>query len=141
MEYHFRYYKDERGGYWAKCVEVEGCQTQGDTISELEKNMNEVLNLCLAEPPDSKFIIPYPKKSVRGKNIIKVKVDPRVAFAMILRQYRIERGYSQRQAAEKLGKELFSYQKLESVKSANPTLKTLTLLQNSFPDLKLEMVF
>jgi len=141
MEYHFKYHKDKRGGYWTECIELEGCYTQGDSKTELENNMKEALNLHLAEPADSKLFFPFPSKSVKGKNIIKVPVEPKIAFAMLLRQYRIKKGYSQRKAAEKLGKELYSYQKLESVKSANPTLKTLGHLKTAFPDLNLKLVF
>jgi antitoxin HicB len=44
MKYHFKIYKKD-GGYWAQCIELEGCITQADTLKELYKNMQEALNL------------------------------------------------------------------------------------------------
>jgi len=37
MKYHFKYSADERGGYTAYCIELEGCRTEADTLSELKK--------------------------------------------------------------------------------------------------------
>ena len=33
MEYHFKIHK-EKNGYWAECIELSGCNTQGDTLEE-----------------------------------------------------------------------------------------------------------
>lgn len=38
--------KDEHG-YYAYCPELEGCQTQGDTIDEVMSNMKEASGLYL----------------------------------------------------------------------------------------------
>ncbi|MBI2412493.1 MAG: type II toxin-antitoxin system HicB family antitoxin [Deltaproteobacteria bacterium] len=38
--------KDEHG-YYAYCPELEGCQTQGDTIDEVMANMKEASGLYL----------------------------------------------------------------------------------------------
>lgn len=38
--------KDEHG-YYAYCPELEGCQTQGDTLEEVLANMKEALELYL----------------------------------------------------------------------------------------------
>ena len=56
MKYHFRL-KKEKKGYTAFCIELKGCQTQGDTKSELEKNMREALDLYLDEPANSKEML------------------------------------------------------------------------------------
>jgi len=42
MYYHFKIHK-EPDGYWAECIELEGCVTQGDSLDELQKNMEEAL--------------------------------------------------------------------------------------------------
>ncbi|MCX6125663.1 MAG: type II toxin-antitoxin system HicB family antitoxin [Proteobacteria bacterium] len=39
---------------WAKCVELDGCFTQGKTLDELKENMHGGLNLHLDEPANSK---------------------------------------------------------------------------------------
>ena len=38
----------ETDGYWATCLELYGCNTQGDTVEEIVENMrNEAIPLCL----------------------------------------------------------------------------------------------
>jgi predicted RNase H-like HicB family nuclease len=37
----------EEGGFWAEVEEIPGCITQGETIEELEANLQEVIELCL----------------------------------------------------------------------------------------------
>ena len=37
MYYHFQVNQEENG-YWANCIELKGCVTEGDTLLELEKN-------------------------------------------------------------------------------------------------------
>ena len=63
MDYHFKIKKDERGGYTAFCVELEGCHTEGNTMEEVNKNMQEVLDLYLDEPEDSKVIFLSQRKT------------------------------------------------------------------------------
>ena len=58
MNYHFKIYK-EKTGYWAECLELPGCKTQGDTIEELKLNAHEALSLYLDEPDNSKIIIQF----------------------------------------------------------------------------------
>jgi len=139
MEYHFKIHKEKKQ-YWAECVEIPYCHTIGKDLEELNKNMTEVINLVLDEPENSKVILPLPKK-VRAKNIIAVKPDIQIAFAMILRQFRLTQGLSQRQMAQKLGRVLSQYQKLEKSKTANPNLKTIKNLKSKFPELNLADIF
>lgn len=46
--------KDETG-YWAECLELPGCFTEGETISEIKEMMKEAITLYL-ENTDSKSI-------------------------------------------------------------------------------------
>ena len=39
--------KDEYG-YYAYCPQLEGCQTQGDTIEEIQTNITEAIELYLS---------------------------------------------------------------------------------------------
>lgn len=133
MKYHFKVYKEKKG-YWAKCVELEGCLTQGETKKELSVNMHEALNLYLDEPENSKVIFPLPKERLKDKDLIEVSVDPKIAFAMTLRQERVKNHLTQTQVAKKLGfKNPYSYQRLENSKTANPSLLTLVSLKSIFP--------
>jgi antitoxin HicB len=137
MVYHFRVHKD-RDGLWTECLELPGCSTQADSIRELQDNAREALNLYLEEPEDSQLTFPLPAAH-RGKDIIEVPVDPGVAFSVVLRNYRINNKYTQRQVAQKLGmKNLYSYQRLE--RRSNPNLATLQKIKEVFPDLSVDYV-
>ena len=39
--------EDGAAGYWAKCISLPGCFTDGDTINEIQTNMHEAVNLTL----------------------------------------------------------------------------------------------
>ncbi len=141
MKYNFKIHK-EKNGYWAECIEMPGCVTEGDDLNELKKNMKEVLNLYLEEPDNSKVIFSLPKKKVNKKDVISVSVKPNISFSMLLRMYRLEHKITQRQAANKLGmKNIYSYQKLEKAKTSNPTLKTLSKIKEVFSDFNYNLIF
>lgn len=91
MEYHFKIHKEAQG-FWAQCIELNGCVTQANTKEQLLKNTSEALNLFLNESNDSKYIFPLPKKNLTGKDIIRVSLDPKIAFAQLLRMARHKRG-------------------------------------------------
>ena len=138
MFYHFKIHKEKKG-FWAECIELKGAVTQGKTIEELEKMMKEALNLYLDEPSDSRLPVPLPKKNVKGNNIVKVPVDPSIAFAIMLRHLRMKNKLTQRQIASRLGmKDIFSYQRLE--KSSNPRLSTLAKIKREFPDFNVDEI-
>ena len=37
----------EEGGYWAEVPAIPGCATQGETVEELMKNVQEAIEGCL----------------------------------------------------------------------------------------------
>ncbi|MBX3723923.1 MAG: type II toxin-antitoxin system HicB family antitoxin [Turneriella sp.] len=141
MHYHFKVKKDGKI-YWATCVELAGCATQAESLSELRTNMEEALNLYLDEGPESKHVFAMPADKFNGKNIVRVPVAPNIAFALLLRQTRIKHKFTQKQLAERLGmKNIYSYQRLESPKTSNPALSTISKLKKAMPDLHLENIF
>lgn len=140
MFYHFRIHKNSTP-YWAECVELSGCMTQAETMDELYKNMEEALNLYLNEPNNSPILFPLPKEEVKEKNIVKIPVDPKIAFSLLLRQNRLKKNLSQEKAANILGlKSLNSYQKLESSKNVNLSLNTIIKLKKVFRDFSVDKV-
>ncbi|MCC6275206.1 MAG: type II toxin-antitoxin system HicB family antitoxin [Leptospiraceae bacterium] len=140
MEYHFKVHKEKKG-YWAECIELSGCITQADTKEQLIKNCAEALNVFLNESTDSKHIFHLPKKNVQDKELLKVAVDPKIAFAQLLRMARHKRGLSQKQATTMIGlKNIYSYQRLESSKGANPALITISKIKRVFPEFPLDLV-
>jgi predicted RNase H-like HicB family nuclease len=139
MIYHFTVHKEEKG-FWADCVELPGCSSQGETIDELTKACEESLNLYLEEPKDSKMIFPLPNDSLNNdESLMKVEVDPEIALAVLLRHFRINAKYTQKQMAEKLGmKNIYSYQRLE--KRSNTTISIIKKIHTIFPEIRLEKI-
>lgn len=140
MTYHFRVHKDKEG-YWAECIELEGCHTQADSRDELARACEEALNLYLEEPVDSSMAFPMPNEKVgKREEIIAARVEPELALAILLRRYRKDKRLTQKQVSEMLGmKNLYSYQRLE--KKSNPTLKVMKNIHAVFPDMKIERIF
>lgn len=137
MKYHFKIHKSKKG-YWAECLELEGCVTQADSMIELRANMKEALNLWLDEPDQHDFMPPFPQKRALSKNVVAVDVDPRIALAITLRHLRQSKHLTQKQVAEAMGmRNLYTYQRLESSRTANPELITLARLKVVFPELNL----
>jgi predicted RNase H-like HicB family nuclease len=139
MKYHFKLYREDPL-YWAECLELGGCLTQGTSLAEVQANAEEALNLYLDEPEDSKVQFPLPNKAYENKkNAFTAEVNPQIAFAMLLRQTRLSQGMTQKMAAKKLGIDsLYSYQRLEH--RANPTLKTIMRVKHAFPEFPVENV-
>ncbi len=142
MFYHFKIHKEKKG-YWAECLEIPGCSTQGDTLDELRKNASEALNLTLDEPVDSKIIYPLPLEVNKTKrSVMEVRVDPSIAFAFLMRRVRLQKGLTQQQMKTLLEfKTLFSYQKLEKSRYANPTLKSLDSIKSHLPEFPIQLLF
>ena len=139
MRYHFKIHK-EGTGFWAECLEIPGCVTQGDSKEELRENMEDAINTILQEPPESKYLYPLPDKKIKkGRNIVEVPVDPGIAFGFSLRYNRIKIGKTQEQIAEELGMDkVYSYQRLE--KKCNPTLSLIEKLLRVYPKLSVDRV-
>lgn len=137
MTYHFRVHSGAPP--WAECIELEGCMTQGRNRAELEKNMQEALNLYLEEPESSKVVFPPPARTRTNRNVVGVEVDPGVAFAVQLRQFRLRNHLTQKEAARRLGlQSIYSYQRLE--RRANPSLRMIKKVTTLFPELSLDLV-
>ncbi len=138
MKYHFKVHK-EKNGFWAECLELKGCFTQGGSMEELNQMMREALNLYIAEPEHSTRLANLPDDSIRkSKHIVEVSVDSEIAFSFLMRYYRIQHGMTQYQVAKKLGFDnINSYQRLER-KKCNPSLKMLSKIKEIFPEFSLD---
>jgi DNA-binding XRE family transcriptional regulator len=110
-------------------------------MAEICKACTEALDVYLYEPEGQERGLPLPDEALDGKkNIIKIQADPKKAFAILLRNYRLNSRLTQKQAAEMLGmKNLYSYQRLE--KASNPTLTIINKVHAAFPGIKLEYLF
>lgn len=65
---------EETGGFFAKIDELRGCMTQGDTIDETMKNIEEAKHLWLETALKKKIEIPLPesKKEYSGRFLIRI---------------------------------------------------------------------
>jgi antitoxin HicB len=139
MKYHFKVHKEGKS-YWAECLELKGCMTQGYSLAELGMNMREALDLYLSEPEDSKSVFPEPnKKFAKKADVVAVPVSPNVAAAVRIRMMRLAHHWTQSEVKDKMGmKGLYSYQRLESPEDANPTLETLARIKKIFPEFSVD---
>jgi predicted RNase H-like HicB family nuclease len=89
MKYHFKVHKEGKG-FWAECLELKGCITEGDSIEELNTNMQDALNLYVSEPEDSKDFAAFPDESIKkAKNIVEVPLEPLIASSFLARYQRM----------------------------------------------------
>lgn len=51
--------RDEDGFYVVECPALEGCYTQGETLDEALRNMQEVVALCLEEEKNRQLFEEY----------------------------------------------------------------------------------
>lgn len=73
MNYHFKLHKEENG-FWAECIEIPSCRTQGDSLSDLKSNASEALSLHLSVLKDSKIEIPGPIHLEAQPDIILISI-------------------------------------------------------------------
>ena len=141
MKYHFKVHKEKKG-FWAEGVELPFANTQANTLEALRANMREVLEMFLDDHKSNNgLVIPLPRKNIKGRGIVEVSPDPKIALAFLIRRERQEAKISQSEAARRLGiKHVSQYQRLESGKSANAELGTLAKLKAVFPSLSLDTV-
>lgn len=139
MNYHFKIHK-EGSGFWAQCIELPGCITQADTREELNHNMQEALNLFVEEEPNSKDLAELPDSSIKpSRSIVEVPLNSQVAFAFLLRYWRIKSGLTQKEAARKIGFDtIYSYQRLET-KRCNPSLRTMAMVKRVYPKFSIDL--
>lgn len=141
MKYHFKVHQEKKS-YWAECIELKGCLSQGDTKEELMQNLKEALELYLSEPDSSSIIFPEPMKLKKQKSIVEIHIDPSIAFAIQLKQIRLKRRLTQKAMMDILKiKHLSNYQRLENPNKANPELRTLVELKSYLPELSIEAIF
>ena len=138
MKYHFKIHKEGKG-FWAQCIELTGCITEADSMDGLQQNMQKALNLYIEEPEDSKDLANFPDESLQvTRSLVEVPLDPQIAFAFMVRYYRIKHGLTQQQAAKKMGFDtIYSYQRLEG-KRCNPSLKIISKIKRAFPDFSID---
>jgi DNA-binding XRE family transcriptional regulator len=75
-----------------------------------------------------------------SKRIHKIDfLSPFMVLSVLIKMARLKRGYTQAQMAKKLKIGLLPYQRLESGTN-NPTLKTILMVKEVFPEIELDKV-
>ncbi len=74
LPYSIRIVPEEAGGYFAEVEELPGCMTQGDTIEEVMKNIEEAKECWLTVSIDEGLEIPKPKEmeEYSGKFLVRI---------------------------------------------------------------------
>lgn len=67
LSYTVIYEEDPEGGYVASVPYLPGCHTQGETIEEAEKNVQEAIELYLESLKELGEEIPQERKIFQGK--------------------------------------------------------------------------
>jgi antitoxin HicB len=126
-------FSKQDGCYLVEFPNLPGCLTYGDTLEEAKLNAAEALTGYLESIDLRKMEVPRPKK-IKANDIYYIEPDKRVAFALWLKIKRMEKGLTQKKAAEMLKVNFQSYQKYENLNSANPTLKTILKIEKAFKE-------
>jgi predicted RNase H-like HicB family nuclease len=63
----------DQDGYYAFCPQLEGCQSQGDTLSEIKENIQEAIELYLSTLSELE------KRTLLSKEIQTMTVEVKVA--------------------------------------------------------------
>lgn len=61
------YEEDPQGGYVVSVPSLPGCHTQGETIEEAEKNIQEAIELYIESLQEHKEPIPQERRILQGK--------------------------------------------------------------------------
>ena len=130
MIYFARLHK-ENEGYWTEFPELNCPGSEGSTREEVYENSKEALEAVLESLFDRKCEIPPPKFR-SGKGWLAINVDDTIAIPIILRQLRLAHGLTLKQMAKRLEISYQSYQALETLRRANPTIKTLRKVADAF---------
>jgi len=62
----------DKYGYYAYCPELEGCQTQGDTLEEILTNIKEAIELYLETLPEDEI------RTLLSKEILTTSLEVKI---------------------------------------------------------------
>jgi antitoxin HicB len=139
IKYQAKIYKDGKS-YSVEFPDLPGCISMGDTLEEAKTMAQDALSLYLEEARDPQWTVPKPKTR-KGREYYWIRPGLEVSIPLMLRQKRIEAGFTQAQMAQKLGITIQQVQKLETPGKSNPTVKTLERISQALNvDLEIDLV-
>ena len=123
IKYQAKIFKDGNS-YSVIFPDLPGCFSMGETLEEAKLMAKDSLSFYLEEAKNPKWELPK-AKSRKSKTYYWITPDVSVALPLMLRQARIDSGYTQAKLAKELGGTTQQLQKLETPGKSNPTVKTL----------------
>jgi predicted RNase H-like HicB family nuclease/DNA-binding XRE family transcriptional regulator len=140
MKYHFKIHKD-KNLLWAKCIELEGCVSQGKNLNELMANLKDSLDAYLFDPCNE-IIFNFSDNNIQElKDIVAIEANPNLVLSNYLRYLRNKYHLTQEEASRKMGyKSTYGYQRLEKGTN-NIKISTLAKLKKIFPEMSLDLLF
>lgn len=131
MVYFAKVKKQKDSSYLVEFPELPGCLTEGRNKVEALKNAKEALDGWLEVNCNHNLNIQAPVRR-KGSAFYPIEVDLNIAFSVQLRLLRADLGVTQAEAAKKLKISQQAYAKLESARTANPSLSTIKKIAISF---------
>ena len=129
ISYQMKIHKEDNS-WWGEFPDLLGCFTEGETKEMLLENAVESLNLFLEEIQNPDWEIPSPGRR-KGRNLINIFSSPNVAIAILVKNARMEKGFTQSEFAKRMGITLDQLQRLEMPRKSNPTVKTLAKISEA----------
>lgn len=140
MKYHFNIYRKGDGACLADGIELPDCTGKGQSLDDLWDNLKKGLHIYLDESVAAGMRIPMPDNDFNGNSeVIRIPVDIKLAFPIILKNIRLGRNLTVEQAQNLMGlQSKSSYSRLET--KCNPNIETLQRVFNAFPEFPIERV-
>ena len=126
-------FNEDDNVYDVEFPDLPGCLTYGETFEDAQINAAEALTGYLASIEIRKHGIPPMTAIQQGQNnMYNIFPESNVAFSIWLKETRLKKGMTQKEAAEKIGIKYQAYQRYERPETSNPTLKMIEKIQNLF---------
>jgi len=126
-------YDETENVYNVEFPQLKGCYTYGKTLESALSYAEECLTGYLSSVIENNFDLPT--QDIKDlKNLYFIKPEINISFVIWLKNMRKQKGFTQKQIADILHISYQAYQKYENPKTANPTLKKISDIQNIFGD-------
>lgn len=124
LKYPAIFHPAEEGGYWVEFPDLKGCFTQGETLEEAREHAVEALTLWLEVHFERNYQVPEPSR-LSGESVFQIAPTPHVLMPILIRKARTAQGLSQKEVSRQLGIKYQVYQRFESPRRFNATIKKL----------------
>ncbi len=114
MQYYAKIKKQKDGKFLVVFPELDGCFTEGDSLTEAKVQASEALNLWLSSSCETGDAYPIPRPRRKSSaDYFPIDVDPLLVPAILLKQTRMKMRLSQSSLAKELGVSVAEYASCE----------------------------